>query len=174
MKRICKTCTWWCGEESEQSAFCDEKEIFTSAECYCPKWTEKAVVCCEHADTYPNVPPCPSCGAEPLTDGEQRIFLAAMDREKAICKEVDAHCPAVYKSNQDSLVRTCNEIERKVKNTLWPNSGSAGKRDIIREYHDYLVDRLLSHCDIEPGPETETLIVQFLNDAVNRYITEET
>ena len=71
MKRICKTCTWWCGEESEQSAFCDEKEIFTSAGCYCPKWTEKAVVCCEHADTYPNMPSCPSCGVESLTDGEK-------------------------------------------------------------------------------------------------------
>ena len=49
----------------------------------------------------------PSAQSEPLTDKEQRIFLAAMRREEKVCRQVDG------------LVRTCHEIIRKVKGTLW-------------------------------------------------------
>lgn len=55
---------------------------------------------------------------EPLTDSEQRIFLAAMGREEKVCKNVDEMLPGPYK---DSLVKTCKEIERKVKKALWKN-----------------------------------------------------
>ena len=51
--------------------------------------------------------------AEPLTDIEQRIFLAAMGREKNVCAEVCAD------GDGTDLVVVCNRIERKVKNTLW-------------------------------------------------------
>ena len=34
----------------------------------------------------------PSAQPEPLTDKEQRIFLAAMGREEKVCKQVDAEC----------------------------------------------------------------------------------
>ena len=40
-EKICKTCMWWCGDESDEKEFCDEKEIPTSAENYCPKWHER-------------------------------------------------------------------------------------------------------------------------------------
>lgn len=51
---------------------------------------------------------------EPLTDKEQRIFLAAMGRERKVCKEVD------NKYDGDvSLTKVCSEIERKVKAALW-------------------------------------------------------
>jgi hypothetical protein len=49
----------------------------------------------------------PSAQPEPLTDKEQRIFLAAMKREEKVCKQVDG------------LVRVCHEIKRKVKGALW-------------------------------------------------------
>lgn len=49
----------------------------------------------------------PPAQPEPLTDKEQRIFLAAMGREEKVCK------------HKDSLVRVCHEIERKVKGALW-------------------------------------------------------
>jgi len=49
----------------------------------------------------------PSAQPEPLTDKEQRIFLAAMRREEKVCKQVDG------------LVRVCHEIKRKVKGALW-------------------------------------------------------
>lgn len=54
---------------------------------------------------------------EPLTDTEQRIFLAAMSREKTVCKLVDEEGPR--EPYEKSLVRACNEIIRKVKGALW-------------------------------------------------------
>lgn len=54
---------------------------------------------------------------EPLTDKEQRIFLAAMGREEKICEEVDRNC--VREPYEDSLMRVCKEIRRKVKGSLW-------------------------------------------------------
>ena len=54
---------------------------------------------------------------EQLTDKEQRIFLAAMGREEKICKEVDEECSR--EQYEDSLVRICHEITRKVKGALW-------------------------------------------------------
>ena len=50
---------------------------------------------------------------EPLTDTEQRIFLAAMGREEKICKEVCAD------GDGKDLVEVCHSIERKVKKALW-------------------------------------------------------
>ena len=60
----------------------------------------------------------PSAQPEPLTDTEQRIFLAAMGREEKVCKKVDEELTGSYK---DSLLKVCREIERKVKGALWTN-----------------------------------------------------
>lgn len=59
----------------------------------------------------------PSAQPEPLTDKEQRIFLAAMEREEKVCKEVDRNY--VREPYEDSLMRVCKEIRRKVKGALW-------------------------------------------------------
>lgn len=59
----------------------------------------------------------PSVQPEPLTDKEQRIFLAAMRREEKVCEEVDRNY--VRESYEDSLMRVCKEIRRKVKGALW-------------------------------------------------------
>lgn len=60
---------------------------------------------------------------EPLTDKEQRIFLAAMGRELDICRAVDRKyedCREPYEDRyKDSLVYVCQEIKRKVKRALW-------------------------------------------------------
>ena len=61
----------------------------------------------------------PSAQPEPLTDKEQRIFLAAMGREEKVCKQVDEECRDCREAYEDSLVRTCHEIIRKVKGALW-------------------------------------------------------
>lgn len=58
-----------------------------------------------------------SAQPEPLTDKEQRIFLAAMAREEKVCEEVDRNY--VREPYEDSLVRVCKEIRRKVKGALW-------------------------------------------------------
>ena len=59
----------------------------------------------------------PSAQPEPLTDKEQRIFLAAMEREEKVCEEVDRNY--VHEPYEDSLMRVCKEIRRKVKGALW-------------------------------------------------------
>ena len=59
----------------------------------------------------------PSAQPEPLTDKEQRIFLAAMGREEKVCEEVDRN--HVREPYEDSLMRVCREIRRKVKGALW-------------------------------------------------------
>lgn len=59
----------------------------------------------------------PSVQPEPLTDKEQRIFLAAMGREEKVCEEVDRNY--VREPYEDSLMRVCKEIRQKVKGALW-------------------------------------------------------
>lgn len=54
---------------------------------------------------------------EPLTDKEQRIFLAAMGRERKVCKEVDDQY--THEPYEVMLTKVCSEIERKVKAALW-------------------------------------------------------
>ena len=61
----------------------------------------------------------PTIEVEPFTDKEQRIFLAAMAREEKVCKEVDEECRDCREPYEDSLVKTCHEITRKVKSVLW-------------------------------------------------------
>lgn len=61
----------------------------------------------------------PSAQPEPLTDKEQRIFLAAMGREEKVCKKVDEEFRDYCEPYEDSLVSVCREITRKVKGVLW-------------------------------------------------------
>lgn len=58
-----------------------------------------------------------SADPDALTDKEQRIFLAAMAREERICEEVDRNY--VREPYEDSLMRVCKDIRRKVKDALW-------------------------------------------------------
>lgn len=71
------------------------------------------------ADIYGLFECIPSAQPEPLTDKEQRIFLAAMGREENVCKQVDDECRDCREPYEDSLVRVCHEITRKVKGALW-------------------------------------------------------
>ena len=40
-EKLCMTCLWWGGEEADETAFCDEKEIDTGAGDHCPRWSKK-------------------------------------------------------------------------------------------------------------------------------------
>lgn len=70
-------------------------------------------------EVYHAIYDLPSAQPEPLTDKEQRIFLAAIGREMEVCKQVDDECRSTKEPYEDSLVRVCKEIKRKVKNALW-------------------------------------------------------
>ena len=61
----------------------------------------------------------PSVEPEPLTDAEQRIFMAAMIREKNACSQVDEEQQKSPDSYKISLTHVCSEIVRKVKSALW-------------------------------------------------------
>jgi hypothetical protein len=79
-----------------------------------PDWCVGAIrSIVDHIDKLPSAQP------EQLTDKEQRIFLAAMGREEKVCKQVDDECRDCREPYEDSLVRTCHEITRKVKGALW-------------------------------------------------------
>lgn len=69
---------------------------------------------CENLRSIQNLP---SARSEQLTDKEQRIFLAAMEREEKVCEEVDRNY--VREPYEESLMRVCKEIRRKVKGALW-------------------------------------------------------
>ena len=92
---------------SRQAAIDEIKEIY--------EWhdnvTKERII--EHFERLSSAQP------EPLTDKEQRIFLAAMGREEKVCKLVDEGCRDCREAYEDSLVRTCHEIVRKVKGALW-------------------------------------------------------
>lgn len=74
-----------------------------------PRWSDNEVV--NFLKSRPSAQP------ELLTDKEQRIFLAAMKREEKICEGRDRN--HVGEPYEDSLVRVCKEIRRKVKGALW-------------------------------------------------------
>ena len=46
------------------------------------------------------------------------------------------------------------------------------KKDIVQKFHDYQVDWLKSHYDIELEPQLEEMIVRFLHDTANCYMME--
>lgn len=69
-------------------------------------------------ELFGNSEQLPSAQPEPLTGKEKMIFLAAMAKEENICKQIDDE----YRDcelYEDSLVRACQEIERKVRGALW-------------------------------------------------------
>ena len=63
-------------------------------------------------EVFGNSEPLPSVQPEPLTDKEQRIFLAAMRRERKVCTYAHEPCEV-------PLTKVCDEIVRKVKGALW-------------------------------------------------------
>ena len=80
-------------------------------------WDDRQNWCMSGQEVEDLINSIPSVSPEPLTDKEQRIFLAAMAREEKVCREVDEEM--TREPYEDSLVRVCREIERKVKGALW-------------------------------------------------------
>lgn len=46
-------------------------------------------------------------------------------------------------------------------------------KDLIQKFHDYQVEWLYSHYDLEFEPQLEELIVRFLHDTANCFILED-
>lgn len=83
----------------------------------CPVDTEYDCTLLDRVDVRYVLLDLPSAQPEPLTDKEQRIFLAVMERMERVCEEVDKN--SVREPYEDSLVWVCKEVRRKVKDALW-------------------------------------------------------
>lgn len=53
-----------------------------------------------------------------------------------------------------------------------PSAQPKRKNDIIQKFHDYQIEWLKSHYDIELEPQLEEMIVRFLHDTANCYMME--
>lgn len=45
-------------------------------------------------------------------------------------------------------------------------------KDLIQKFHDYQVEWLTSHCDLELEPELEMWVVRFLHDTADCFMME--
>lgn len=104
---VCGLCEYDGAFIGESGEWCNECPGFDKEDCFALKdeirqrWTKEL----------------PQTAVEKLADKEQRIFLAAMVREEKVCEEVDRNY--VREPYEDSLMRVCKEIRRKVKGALW-------------------------------------------------------
>ena len=71
----------------------------------------------------------------------------------------------VFKT-QLSVADVIDQIDR--EDTIEPER----KKDAIQKFHDYQVEWLLSHCDLELEPQLEEWVVRFLHDTANCYMME--
>lgn len=87
--------------------------------------------------------------------------------------EVLEKIPAADIKNIDGqayvLVRL-SQVFNVIKNA--PTIEPERKKDTIQKFHDYQVEWLLSHCDLELEPQLEEWVVRFLHDTANCYMME--
>ena len=53
-----------------------------------------------------------------------------------------------------------------------PSAQPVWKKDIIQKFHDYQVEWLTSHCDLELEQTLEEWVVRFLHDTANCFMME--
>lgn len=101
------------------------------------------------------------------------------DRQKVeeavevVAKAIEAQDMTLYMNLPEVSAEEVVEIlKRNNRIGLFPSAQPERPKDIIQNFHDYQVEWLKSHCDIELEPELEMLIVRFLNDTANCYIME--
>jgi hypothetical protein len=110
---VCGLCEYDGAYMGQSGDWCNECPGFERDDCFKlsdktrKEWTDEIIKA------------LPPAQPEALTDKEQRIFLAAMGREEKVCRQVDDECRDCREPYEDSLVRTCHEITRKVKGALW-------------------------------------------------------
>lgn len=47
------------------------------------------------------------------------------------------------------------------------------RKEIVQKFHDYQVEWLKSHNDIQLDNQTEEMVVRFLHDTANRFMLDE-
>lgn len=71
--------------------------------------------------------------------------------------------------NEDYEKGFCDAINRVLD---LPSAQPELIKDTIQKFHDYQVEWLTSHCDLEFEPMLESWVVRFLHDTANCYMME--
>lgn len=79
----------------------------------------------------------------------------------------------MIKREIDHIADTGRKVEQTAEIAQNVQNGDLIQRkDLIQHFHDYQVEWLKSHYDIELEPQLEELIVRFLHDTANCFMME--
>ena len=92
--------------------------------------------------------------------GSEKIQAQAHGREFSTC----------FNSPGGTLSTEWWYVEDLIENA--PTIEPERKKDTIQKFHDYQVEWLLAHCDLELEPQLEEWVVRFLHDTANCYMME--
>ena len=103
-----------------------------------------------------------------LTDEIMERYCKECDNRKGI---KNGKYRIIYEIG-DAPCRACpmDDIKDELDNA--PTIEPERKKDTIQKFHDYQVEWLLSHCDLELEPQLEEWVVRFLHDTANCYMME--
>ena len=77
---------------------------------------------------------------------------------------------------EEQGVTSMTTNERELRDTFilreMPSAHPELIKDTIQKFHDYQVEWLTSHCDLEFEPMLESWVVRFLHDTANCYMME--
>lgn len=104
-----------------------------------------------------------ACGQGELVQGGLRLVQDLISRQMAI----DA-CHN-YDDGKDAYAYGF-VVEERLQDL--PSAQPERKKDIIQKFHDYQIEWLTSHCDLEFEPVLESWVVRFLHDTANCYMME--
>lgn len=100
---------------------------------------------------------------------EETIDVDRIKRLPSAQPEVDEWCTDC--KEYDIANHNCPRFNRVIRETV-KEIQTERKKDIIQNFHDYQVEWLKSHNDIELEPDIENLIIHFLHDTANRHMIE--
>lgn len=94
------------------------------------------------------------------------LLTTAIRNMKGMAKFLDAEDDPEIKMEIKAYTDILNGV--KEQPTIEPER----KKDTIQKFHDYQIDWLKSHYDIELEPQLEEMIVRYLHDTANCYMME--
>ena len=91
--------------------------------------------------------------------------------------ELEEVCEAVGNVRQDMISRIKNLPSASpdlstFSDKLWKIAYERGKKEGMQQLHDYQVEWLKSHDDLQLGPQLEKMIIRFLHDTTNCLLME--
>ena len=112
-----------------------------------------------------------------LIDADLLYMQLQKDEELARKRVLDTESFLPYPNNMNpSYTRYVAQMDERTRLKHMvadaPTIEPERKKDVIQKFHDYQVEWLLSHCDLELEPQLEEWVVRFLHDTANCYMME--